>query len=381
MISKQKLTIQQARLSFYAVFIAVLVMTAGLASHVQANSKQQKPAETFPTTANNEILGGDVSQTGRELAPHSEEELRNAVSLDLLEYSEKEIAEMTLDRREPQGMPGATNSALPDEGIDALALELYSKEWKESEALDEEFLSEPQADTRNRNIFTRYLVNGTTDLQTMNPHRAIGKLYFRVPGQSGLSYCTAVVVGENAVLTAGHCLFSPGVGWHTNIAFYPAMRLSNQPYGRFTVAQRWAHGQWITNQDPSNDIGVLRMNPKNGKTIRQFTGKLGVAWNRPTVRHYHVLGYPANLWNGNYLVAGVDQSWNQGGHIIGIGTDMQGGSSGGPWVSQYQSFYGWSNRNIVESVSSFRQIGLNGLFGPYFDGNIVQLCGLAGGCQ
>ncbi len=81
--------------------------------------------------------------------------------------------------------------------------------------------------------------------------------------------------------------------------------------------------------------------------------------------------------------------WYDGGHVVGIGTfsSYGGGTSGGPWLSYYQPYYTWSNRNIVESVNSFSKLNsagnrVNGSYGPYFDSaNIKELCDwVPGGC-
>lgn len=305
-----------------------------------------------------------------------------AAPMELPMLTEADFAQMRDEATDVSGgVPWVSEGALPDPASEQWARELYPEAWDAADPVEQ-----PQDNPlgmlapQSVNTFSQYYVNVSPQLQKMYPHKSMGKLYFIVPGR-GWSACSAAVIGSRTVLTAGHCLYTHGIGWHHSFTFYPAFRNGNaEPaYGYFTSYTQGVAPRWYSHKDYTNDVGVLRMNNKNGYTIQQWVGKLAVARNQGVNRHFHAFGYPGNISSGNYLITSADQAMNPESHILSIGTTMQGGSSGGPWVAFYQPGQTWAGRNVVESVTSYRYIGQNGLYGPYFDdANIKVLCDWAG---
>ena len=78
------------------------------------------------------------------------------------------------------------------------------------------------------------------------PYRAVGRVYFIEAGQAYA--CSASVIGEYAVWTAGHCVH-PGDGdpsaWHTNWIFIPAYKDGARPYGVWQAAYLYTTNQWM----------------------------------------------------------------------------------------------------------------------------------------
>ena len=84
------------------------------------------------------------------------------------------------------------------------------------------------------------------------PYRTTGKLFFTIPGQGNFVCSAASVNSANlaVVWTAGHCVYSPGTGFHTNFSFAPARRLTSNPYGLWTpvpVNGVWTLTGWQAN--------------------------------------------------------------------------------------------------------------------------------------
>jgi V8-like Glu-specific endopeptidase len=60
--------------------------------------------------------------------------------------------------------------------------------------------------------------------------KTIGKALFKFGGRD--AFCSASSSGNNAVLTAGHCLWMEG-NFHTNFIFIPQYNDKNTPAGRY----------------------------------------------------------------------------------------------------------------------------------------------------
>ena len=213
----------------------------------------------------------------------------------------------------------------------------------------------------------------------MSPYRKVGKLFFT---QLGTNYvCSASSIGNRAIITAGHCINSgtnnPN-GWSTNVVFVPAYRVVgstvSQPYGQWQcqyVTQR-VFTAWSVNGRFNRDVaGCKLFNNASGQTISQVVGSLGHAWNWGDNEHYHATGYPqaAPFTGGRQIICTASfATWDTayGGSPLtqGIGCDMTGGSSGGPWLRSWNSGGGY-----VNGVNSYKYPSSQpgAMYSPYFD--------------
>lgn len=212
--------------------------------------------------------------------------------------------------------------------------------------------------------YTRYLVNYYSPMWKEFPWKTMGKLLFKIPGKSGWYYCTASVMYGRALWTAGHCVYTKGKGWHTNMTFAPAYRDGSAPYGTWTVFSLatltgWQGGNY------AYDIGAAAVSDQGGKKIAQVTGYLGAMWNGSSTQHFHSFGLPSNIESGKYLTlcaASTNRLDPQSGpDPIGIGCDMLHGSSGGPRLVTYKPYASGAN-NYVNGVNSY-----------YYDTQPVQI--------
>src|SRR5207253_1428540 len=95
--------------------------------------------------------------------------------------------------------------------------------------------------------YSRYRVfPDQTSMYKLSPYRAIGKLFFSIAGQGDFSCSAAVVSSSNksVVWTAGHCVYTAGVGFHSNFSFVPGRRARSSPFGAWTAKQVFTLAGW-----------------------------------------------------------------------------------------------------------------------------------------
>jgi len=245
--------------------------------------------------------------------------------------------------------------------------------------------------------YTRYrLFPDTTAMYQNYPYRAIGKLFFSI-GTSNFICSASVVVSLNSsvVWTAGHCVYSPGVGFHSNFLFVPARRALANPYGSWTANTVFTLVGW-TNGLLEYDHGAIVAN-RGGTTnekVGDRVGMLNFLANASRMQHWHSDGYPAPdsrfppvnppfnaerqeicaaTWATNDLPTGgpFDPP------TIGFGCDLTGGSSGGPWLVDFSGLptFGAQIFNFLNGNNSYKYGEPNHLriYGPYFTTGAINL--------
>jgi V8-like Glu-specific endopeptidase len=283
---------------------------------------------------------------------------------------------------ERSGKPGT--STVNTLGLDVSAL-------LDDSSIEPLFGTSPFSYTRYRNF-----PDNLAEYQTF-PHSTIGKLFFTIPGQ-GNYVCSAAVVNStnlSVVWTAGHCVYTPGVGFHTNFSFSPARRAASNPYGLWTAKKAFTLEGWQQNK-LQYDHGALVMNRLSGVRIGTKVGFLGFAANLPRQQHWHLAGYPAAARNLGATPSGAQFD---GEHLelcsatyaandnpapgtsadpntIGVGCDQTGGTSGGPWIKDYSGVNGTTN--LLNGNNSYRYDSgtvpdILRLYGPYFTTGAVNL--------
>jgi hypothetical protein len=233
------------------------------------------------------------------------------------------------------------------------------------------------------------------------PQSTIGKLFFTLRGTNFV--CSASVVRPHLVLTARHCMFD-GV-FSTNVVFFPGWHSGPNTI----LGMGWPARIQITWACPCDigtaaqfDIGFIQTfdddgigcgGSQLGLPIEAYTGFLGTAWagnagNEP-VQHYTEVGYPQGApFSGAMMVYSRSGTavydFNNILDTVGVGNDMTGGSSGGPWVG------GWDEGsnppgggNFANGLNSYKWVVPNRsqeMNGPQFkDYNFNQLRILAEG--
>lgn len=250
---------------------------------------------------------------------------------------------------------------------------------------------EPKGDSyRYPFPFTRYFVDpslyNAPRAYAIFPYITIGKLFFTQPG--GRFVCSAASVTSapfNAIWTAGHCLSNGAGVFSTNVVFVPSYKNGAHPYGDFPCTQLWTTTEWHTTRDYSRDLGACSVGTNSsGQTLQSRVGSLGFAYNQSRIKHFNAFGYPqASPFNGAYMVTcqashAVDDTAMGRPTPIGIGCDMTGGSSGGPWVIGFHGPTGFINgHNDYKYISPAEPLAM---YSPYFDTVADEVrCGAATG--
>lgn len=254
---------------------------------------------------------------------------------------------------------------------------------------EDDFGTSPFSYTRYR-LFPDNAANYTTF-----PHIMVGKLFFVIPGR-GNYVCSASSLNSNnlsVIWTAGHCVFTRGIGWHNTFLFVPARRASANPVGAWTTRMAWTLVGW-TNGWLEYDMGALVANRGGFFNQRLVTavGGLGFLANAARQQHWHLQGYPAAprplfpatppgaQFDGEHqeLCAAtwaVNDLGANGPQTMGVGCDKTGGTSGGPWTVDYSGVPGPSN--YLNSNNSYRYLGgapnFLRLYGPYFTTGAINL--------
>lgn len=220
--------------------------------------------------------------------------------------------------------------------------------------------------------FTRSRLSPRTANTTL-PYRTTGKIFFTEPGVGDFQ-CSGSVIASRVVITAAHCVNS-GHGFFTNWVFIPgydgarATLAEQRPYGTWTWARAEVPSNWLATDGAlpnATDYAAIVFSDKtfSGTTFKlsQKAGKYNFAVNHLFDTHVTMLGYPCNFDSCNIMqrVDSSDHRTPPGSSVPNVfeyGSDMTGGSSGGPWLENFGAGAaptgGFATRNTVVGVTSY----------------------------
>jgi V8-like Glu-specific endopeptidase len=209
----------------------------------------------------------------------------------------------------------------------------------------------------------------------LNESPIVGKVFLTWPGR-GNGSCSASAINsgkKRLVITAGHCVHGGRGGpWFTNWQFVPRYRSGVRPFGTWSARQLTARTAWINDSNSDEDMGIAIMN-NNGANQRivDVVGGHGLHWNFGYNTFVTILGYPAEPpFTGELQYFCQGNTWNGHGQQVRAWCNMTGGSSGGPWLHDYNDANGLG---YVNSVVSHRHGDPAQMDGPYFDNDIKGL--------
>jgi len=226
------------------------------------------------------------------------------------------------------------------------------------------------------------------------PYVATGKLLIakNTPGQFN-SWCSASLIGKGLLVTAAHCVHNYGTGaggFYKSLRFIPAQNSTSSntgPYGSWDFEAVWIPTVYLNGTDVcttrgivcNNDVAVVLLK-KNSNNQYPFAipqiGYYGYGWNgygfRPEgsvgTRKGMItqLGYPGGLDNGMLMQRGDSYAQYTGTGFstptnLIMGSQMNGGSSGGPWIVNFgtqpqltgSGAGAAPNREIVQATTSW----------------------------
>lgn len=206
--------------------------------------------------------------------------------------------------------------------------------------------------------------------------KTVGKVFFTMNGRDFL--CSAATIrsaNRDLVVTAGHCAKSGKGGWAENWIFVPGYRDGSGPGGGYTARRMFVPDRWSSTGDDDFDVAMVALSSDDGRHVMDAVGANPIAFEQPRGKQTYGFGYPASgRYNGERLAYcsgkphgdphGVTQAQ-------GLHCDMTQGSSGGPWLSNFDPATG---TGVVTSVSSFKYADDDTtMYGPHFGATVRRL--------
>ena len=194
-----------------------------------------------------------------------------------------------------------------------------------------------------------------------------GKVFFH-NATDGKDYnCSASAVASGSrsmVATAGHCVHGgPGGTWHQNWVFIPGYHKGTHPNGTFPARSSRTMQDWINYGENArgfnSDVAFVSTYPnENGAKVVDAVGGHGLIWGGDQYEfNADIFGYPLNLDGGEVMWAcwgttGTRYQFYWGFYKFSqiSGCNFGGGSSGGPWLMNYDNGNGLG---LIKSITSF----------------------------
>jgi V8-like Glu-specific endopeptidase len=234
-------------------------------------------------------------------------------------------------------------------------------------------------------------------------YRATGKVYFVMGNSAYVCSGTALTDSRSTyslVITAGHCVYDETSGgglsgFATNWLFIPQFDSSptftcaNTAYGCWTaqalvVNNGFASAGGFNTQATHYDWGFAVV-PAGGKSNAQLDTTVGTFSHSASAMAggtiVDAFGYPAaQKYHGNDLVycqgpIGFDANTGNTNYKLACG--MTGGSSGGPWLSSFNTSTG--DTGTIQSLNSYGYSGQSNMYGPIFNATTTTTYNAANG--
>lgn len=187
-----------------------------------------------------------------------------------------------------------------------------------------------------------------------------GKVFFHNPATNGDYACSGDSVNSNnksVVATAGHCVVDTDGTSYTNWVFIPGYDHGNRPFGTFAATSLHWMPQRIGDADATWDAAFATVGPVNGRSLVDTVGGQGIGFDLAPGAAVYSFGYGGSDAEGNgeqmNWCAGTEvfQTGHEGGGVWGIDCVQSGGSSGGPFLRDFDSGNGAGTQTGNISIS------------------------------
>lgn len=237
-------------------------------------------------------------------------------------------------------------------------------------------------------------------------YRATGKVYFEMGGSGWVCSGTALSDGRNTyslVITAGHCVYDEASGgglsgFATNWLFIPQFDSSptftcgSTAFGCWTATALVANRGFTSAGSFNNTaakfdwgfavVGNGGLTGAASPQLDQTVGTFGHQFSEMGLNTVaDAFGYPAaGKYHGKdltYCQGPTTRDTNPGTNNYKLACGMTGGSSGGPWLSGFNTTTGDSG--TIQSLNSYGYSGQSFMYGPIFNSSTTATYNAANG--
>ncbi|MGI8384198.1 trypsin-like serine peptidase [Robertmurraya sp. P23] len=165
-------------------------------------------------------------------------------------------------------------------------------------------------------LITPYVVIGAdnrTVVQdtSVSPFKQIS--YIEIEWANSWGWCTGTLIGQDTVLTNGHCVVNPYTQQGIRGAYViPGLNNNHYSYGAYQVVDYFVPSGWINTGDTAQDFAVLKLAPYLGKNAGEVAGYRPVRQVSNILnQNIRVYGYPGDIIERT----GVYSQWGMSGTI------------------------------------------------------------------